>query len=90
LNTDELRDDVLRGADKVAEFLYGEPKKRRRVYFLVEQSGLPVFRDGNIICARKSRLLAWIAEQEQQSYKARPTAPDMSAYHGVDPRGRRR
>jgi hypothetical protein len=56
--------DMLRGADEIARFLYGDPEQRRRVYHLVATSNLPVFKLGSMICARKSVLLTWIADQE--------------------------
>jgi len=56
--------DILYGADAIAMFLFGERKHRRRVYNLVSTNGLPVFRIGVNICARKSVLLGWIADQE--------------------------
>lgn len=61
----DLSTDLIEGADQIAIFMYGDVKKRRRVYHLAETSSLPVFRLGNILCARKSTLLAWIAEQEK-------------------------
>jgi hypothetical protein len=62
-----LADDLLRGADKIAEFLFGNPAERRKVYHLFEKSRLPGFRLGSTLCARKSRLLAWIEEQERRA-----------------------
>lgn len=59
--------DILYGADAIAAFLFGEKKLRRRVYNLVDGNGLPVFRIGVSICARKSALLEWIAAQEHGS-----------------------
>jgi hypothetical protein len=59
-----LAGDILHGADGIAEFLYGDGKLRRKVYNLVETERLPHFRLGAVLCARKSVLLAWIAEQE--------------------------
>lgn len=56
--------DILYGADAIAIFMFGDSKHRRRVYNLVDGNGLPVFRIGVNICARKSVLLAWIAAQE--------------------------
>jgi hypothetical protein len=56
--------DMLRGADEIAEFLFGDKEDRRKVYHLVATSNLPVFKLGAMICARKSILLRWIAEQE--------------------------
>lgn len=65
---DSLADDLLEGADAIAEFLYNDRKKRRRVYQLAEVVGpnkLPCFRLGGIVCARRSTLLAWIESQEK-------------------------
>jgi hypothetical protein len=62
----DFNDDVLRGALEIAAFLYkGDPmKNRRKVFHLVETSRIPFFREGSKVCARKSTLLNWIAEQE--------------------------
>jgi hypothetical protein len=59
--------DILHGADGIAAFLYGNEKFRRKIYNLVETKRLPHFRLGNMICARKSVLLAWITAQEETS-----------------------
>lgn len=64
-DTTDLSNDILEGADQIASFLYCDPKKRSKVYPLVENKRLPTFKIGKTICARKSTLLAWIAEQEQ-------------------------
>lgn len=56
--------DLLYGAAQIAEFLFGDPKQRRKVYYLIESCRLPVFRLGSI-CARRSTLIAWIAAQEK-------------------------
>lgn len=62
-----LSDDMLRGAEAIAEFLFGDAKLRRKVYHVVECGKLPTFRLGAILCARKSKLLEWIEQQERQS-----------------------
>jgi len=62
----ELADDILEGADAIAEFLFGDRASRRKVYYLAECTRLPVFRLGSMICARKSVLLQWISGQENQ------------------------
>jgi hypothetical protein len=62
----ELADDILRGADQIAEFIFGERGSRRKVYYLAECSRLPVFRLGSVLCARKSVLLRWISGQESR------------------------
>lgn len=61
----DLSSDLLRGADKIAEFMFGDTKLRRQVYHLSERKKLPVFRMGSTICARKSTILEWIAAQER-------------------------
>jgi hypothetical protein len=59
--------DLLRGADAIAGFLFGDEKQRRKVYHLTATSNLPVFKLGSMICARKSTLLAWIKEREHRA-----------------------
>lgn len=65
----ELADDLLRGADEIAKFIFGEKRKgnRRKVYYLAECTKLPVFRLGSVLCARRSVLLSWIAKQETRA-----------------------
>jgi hypothetical protein len=62
----ELADDILRGADEIAEFIFGDRGSRRKVYYLAECSRLPVFRLGSMLCIRKSVLLQWISGQESR------------------------
>jgi hypothetical protein len=61
-----LADDLLEGADAIAEFLFGSPEFRRKVYYLSECSRLPIFRLGSVLCARKSVLLKFITGQEDR------------------------
>lgn len=65
---DALADDVLRGAEAIAHFIYGDSRQRRKVYHLAETSRLPIFRLGSVLCARRTVLLNWITEQEQRGY----------------------
>jgi hypothetical protein len=62
----ELADDLLRGADEIARFIFGERGSRRKVYYLAECTKLPVFRLGSVLCARRSVLLNWIGGQESR------------------------
>ena len=62
----ELAGDMLRGADEIAEFIFGERGDRRKIYYLAETSHLPVFRLGSVLCARRSVLMRWIAGQESR------------------------
>jgi len=64
-----LADDMLRGADEIAEHLFGDRRARRKVYHLAETSRLPVFRMGSVLCARKTTLLRWIEDQEQAAIR---------------------
>jgi hypothetical protein len=65
-----LADDLLEGAEAIAKFLYGDERKRRKVYHVAESGKLPTFRLGAILCARKSKLLDWIEDQERRSVNA--------------------
>jgi hypothetical protein len=62
-----LADDLLRGAEKIAEFIYGssDEPNRRRVYHAADKHGLPTFKLGGVICARKSTILKWIEARER-------------------------
>ena len=50
----DFANDLLRGADEIAQFLYGDPSQRRKVYHLAATSKFPAFKLGSMICARKS------------------------------------
>jgi hypothetical protein len=58
-----LAEDILHGAKAIAVF---GGWTRRQVYHFVSR-GLPVFRMGSILCARRSSILAWIELQERSS-----------------------
>jgi hypothetical protein len=64
----KLAQDLLRGADEIADFLFGDARQRRKVYHLAETSRIPVFRLGSKLCARPSVLMAWIASQEGRGW----------------------
>ena len=61
-----IADDLLRGADEIAQFVFGSKRHRRKVYYLTNdaRTRMPHFRIGSVLCARKSTLLAWIERQE--------------------------
>jgi hypothetical protein len=61
-----LADDILRGADEIAEFIFGPRGSRRKVYYLAECTKLPIFRLGSVLCARRSVLMRWIEGQEER------------------------
>ena len=70
--TRSLADDLLLGADAISRFIYGEntdekvaESNRRRVYHAADKHGLPTFKLGGSIAARRSTILKWIEQQEQ-------------------------
>ena len=76
--THPLADDLLRGADEIAEFIFGERASRRKVYYLAECTRIPVFRLGSVLCARRSVLLNWISAQENRTM---PRATENAQSH---------
>jgi hypothetical protein len=63
--------DLLEGADAIAEFLFGARTDRRRVYRLRDKGRLPLFRIGGRLCARRSTLREWLADQERNAANGR-------------------
>ena len=61
-----LAEDLLRGADAIALYVFGDVNERRKVYYYASEAKvrMPTFRMGNVICARKSKLIEWIERQE--------------------------
>ena len=57
--------DILYGAGAIAEFLFGDPCQRSRVYHLCANRQLPHFRFGARISARRSTLREWMDKQER-------------------------
>lgn len=71
-----LADDMLRGAEALAEFLLGDPTQRRKIYHLAETTDWPFFHMGAVLCGRKSKFLAYIEDQERKSLEeARKVTP---------------
>ncbi len=64
-----LSADLMTGAESIAEFMFGDTSEanRRRVYHASDKLGLPTFKLGGTICARRSTILAWIERQEARS-----------------------
>lgn len=74
-NQPDLANDLLHGADEIAQFIFGKRGSRRKVYYLAECARLPTFRLGTMLCARKSVLMGWI-----QGMESRATVPPRSHY----------
>lgn len=63
-----LADDLLLGAGPIANFLYGDPGRRRDVYR--NPARLTFFRHGSAIAAFKSTLRAELADHERTAREA--------------------
>ncbi|WP_246694704.1 DNA-binding protein [Methylobacterium sp. WL6] len=61
-----LAEDLMTGADAIAAFMFGSSTEanRRRVYHAADKLGLPTFKLGGTLCARRSTIMAWIERQE--------------------------
>lgn len=58
---DNIKDELLVGAKAIADFTgFGA----RTVYHLAATRTLPTFKIGDLVCARKSKILAFIEAQE--------------------------
>jgi hypothetical protein len=71
---DNISDDLLDGADKIAQFLWNDRKKRRRVYYLHKLGVLPLTQWGAKLIGRKSTLRKFIAESERAALKSSDAA----------------
>jgi excisionase family DNA binding protein len=57
-----MNSDILKGSKAIAAWL---GISERTIRHQVSNGRLPIFRIGAAICARKSTLTAWIADQER-------------------------
>ena len=62
---DTIAGDLLEGADAIAKFLFGPTAEARRGHTATGQ-GLPHFKIGNRLFARKSAIVEWIRAQEKR------------------------
>lgn len=65
--TDEDKGDLLWGAEAIGEFLN---LTRNQVFHLHRRGRLPTWKEGAIVCARKSTLTKWMAGREAGSASA--------------------
>lgn len=95
--TSDVGEDLLEGADAIARFLFGDQRKRKRVYHLAEETRgperLPSFKMGGVLCARKSTIRVWIEQQEAQAQVRAATEKDIApqpAHRHIETRTRLR
>jgi hypothetical protein len=65
--TTQLYGEVIRGAEAIAEFIFGDRSHRRKVYHLAECSQIPIHRLGRTLCLRPSAYKLWIEDQEHRA-----------------------
>jgi hypothetical protein len=61
----------LRGAEAIAEYIFGDRRQRRKVYYLAECSKIPIWRLGSTLCLRPSTYESWIKDQESRVLNGR-------------------
>jgi hypothetical protein len=66
-----LANDLLDGAAEIAEYLFGDKRKRRRVYHLNATGQLPLSRMGDKLIGRKSTLRQHLADGERAAISAK-------------------
>ena len=64
-----LADDLMKGADEIGEFVFGDdPHRGRKIYHAYEKGYLKsIFKLGGVLCARRSRISQDIADLEHGS-----------------------
>jgi hypothetical protein len=74
----EPETDLITGAENIAEAFLGSKKKARVIYHWSEEGFAPLFKIGNVLCARRSTFAAYFAEKERaslQRQKSQRSAP---------------
>jgi hypothetical protein len=65
--SDNSAEPAIRGAEAIAEFIFGDRSHRRKVYYLAECSKIPIHRLGSTLCLRPSAYKSWIESQENRA-----------------------
>ena len=65
--SDKAEERVIRGAEAIAEFIFGDRSHRHKVYYLAECSKIPIHRLGSTLCLRPSAYKSWIESQEHRA-----------------------
>jgi hypothetical protein len=63
----KVEEQVIRGAEAIAEHIFGNRASRRKVYYLAERTRIPIFRLGSTLCLRPSAYKRWIESQEERA-----------------------
>jgi hypothetical protein len=73
---DKPEERVIRGAEAIAEFIFGDRSHRRKVYYLAECCKIPIHRLGSTLCLRPSAYKSWIESQQNRAV--------VNAKHGAE------
>ena len=63
----EKAEQPLHGAEAIAQYIFGDRKARRRVYYLAECSKLPIYGFCATLYLRPSAYRLWIETQEARA-----------------------
>jgi hypothetical protein len=91
-----LSEDLLIGADKIAEFLYGKSDRKSLSHVYRNVAGLSFFKHGNSIAAFKSTIRAELAEAQRKAreqfdlVKSTAPKPDAKPRPTISKRAQRR
>jgi hypothetical protein len=66
--TENEEERIILGAAAIAAYIFGDPRHRRKVYYLAEYTRFPVWRLGSKLCLRPATYETWIAEQESRAF----------------------
>jgi hypothetical protein len=59
---------IILGAAAIAEYIFGDPRLRRKVYYLAEFTKVPIWRLGAQLCLRPATYENWIVQQETRAF----------------------
>lgn len=70
-SSEDTNEPMIEGAAAIAEFIYHsrDPRYLRKIYYLVQNSKIPIMRMGSRLCMRPSTYKSWIEDQETRSVK---------------------
>jgi hypothetical protein len=71
-SNEKADDRVIRGADAIAEYIFGDRRHRRKIYYLAECSKIPIWRLGSTLCLRPATYESWIKGQESRAVMNAP------------------
>lgn len=65
--TENGAERIILGAAAIAEYIFGDPSLRRKVYYLAEFTKVPIWRLGAQLCLRPATYENWIIQQESRA-----------------------